>query len=377
MKDIIKLGVTLAVICIVATLALALTNNFTSAIISKRQADDLKATLGVVLPGVDSFEAKTDANGATYYLATKGGSPAGAVFNAAPQGFGGPINMLVGFDQTGKITGVEIVSLSETPGVGMRTKEDPSFREQFKGKSVTDAIAVGQDVQALTGATVSSKAVTKGVRESANGFQSLILGQTPTAPVTPPAPAETPIDLTQIPDGTYQGSAEGIESTIKVQVTVSGGKLTEVKILDQKETPEVAGPALESLPKAMVEQQKVDVDVYTGATYTSKGIIGAVKNALPKPGAMDLTGVADGTYTGKAEGRNGEIEVNVTVAGGKVTEVKVVSQDETPEIAEEALTAIPAKIVETQSIKVDAVSGATLTSKGIMDAVQNALSTAK
>lgn len=83
----------------------------------------------------------------------------------------------------------------------------------------------------------------------------------------------------------------------------------------------------------------------------------------------------DGTYAGTAKGRNGDIAVSVTVAGGKISSVVVTKHEETPGISDAAITDIPAAIVKAQSTKVDAVSGATVTSEAIKKAVDNALGT--
>ena len=85
---------------------------------------------------------------------------------------------------------------------------------------------------------------------------------------------------------------------------------------------------------------------------------------------------ADGTYTGTAEGRNGDVTVSVTVSGGKITAASVTGHEETEGIADPAITEIPARIVKAQSARVDAVSGATITSKAIMQAAEKALANA-
>lgn len=81
----------------------------------------------------------------------------------------------------------------------------------------------------------------------------------------------------------------------------------------------------------------------------------------------------DGTYKGTAKGRNGEVEVTVEVGGGKITAVSVTKHEETPGISDAAIAEIPAEIVKKQSVKVDVVSGATITSKAIIDAAKSAL----
>ena len=98
-----------------------------------------------------------------------------------------------------------------------------------------------------------------------------------------PAVAETA-------DGVYEGSGAGLNGQIKVSVTVSGGKITEVKVLEHSETAGISDPAIEKIPAAIVEAQSADVDIVSGATFTSKGIIDAVKNAL-NPDAAEEAGM--------------------------------------------------------------------------------------
>ncbi|MGE5630529.1 MAG: FMN-binding protein [Caulobacteraceae bacterium] len=80
-------------------------------------------------------------------------------------------------------------------------------------------------------------------------------------------------------DGIYEGTGEGMH-TIKVAVEVAGGKIVKVEIKEHEETKGVAEPALEQIPAAIVEKNSPDVDVVSGATRASEGIINAVKNAL-------------------------------------------------------------------------------------------------
>lgn len=85
----------------------------------------------------------------------------------------------------------------------------------------------------------------------------------------------------------------------------------------------------------------------------------------------------DGSYKGTGKGMNGEINVTVTVKGSKVSEVKIDANKETVGIADPAIKNIPANIVKANGTEVDVISGATMTSKGIIEAVNNALKTAK
>jgi len=81
-------------------------------------------------------------------------------------------------------------------------------------------------------------------------------------------------------DGTYEGVAEGLQDGIKVAVTVSGGKIADVEIVEHNESPGVSDPALEKIPAAIIEKQSYEVDAISGVTYTSDGIMKAVEEAL-------------------------------------------------------------------------------------------------
>jgi len=169
-------------------------------------------------------------------------------------------------------------------------------------------------------------------------------------------------------DGVYFGKAEGFGGEVGVDVTISGGKIAKIDVRPHEETPFVAGPAIEQLVKTIVETQSTDVDVVSGATYTSKALIAAVQQAVRK-----AEGFKDGVYTGTAEGFGGPVKVEVTVANGAISQVVVLENDETPFIAENAIKQVPEAIVASQSWEVDVVSGATYTSKAIMAAVEAAL----
>ncbi len=81
-------------------------------------------------------------------------------------------------------------------------------------------------------------------------------------------------------DGVYHGSAAGMHSTIEVSVTVSDGKIADIEILSQAETPSLTDPAFEQVPAAIIESQSLDVETVSGATVTSEAIIAAVRAAL-------------------------------------------------------------------------------------------------
>lgn len=128
----------------------------------------------------------------------------------------------------------------------------------------------------------------------------------------------------------------------------------------------------------------VDVDTVSGATVSTGGMVNSIRRVMNIMGEnflgmevekaeIDLSTVADGTYTGTAGGFQPDLTVEVAVSGGKITEITVVSHNETDGICDNAIKNMPGKIIEAQSLEVDAVSGATMTSQGIISAVFNAL----
>ena len=195
-------------------------------------------------------------------------------------------------------------------------------------------------------------------------------------------------------DGIYVGSSRGYGGAVRVQVTMENGSITEVEILDASHETKQFLRRAKRLLTTVVEAQSWEVDAVSEATYTSRGILGAVQNALtgevvnnplppqPKPAAPlvveEFTAPStylDGIYTAEAMGFEGEITVQVTVAEDKITDITLLSAEDEEEYLSQAKQVIPA-ILEGQSPNVDAVSGATYSSTGILNAVKLALAKA-
>ena len=195
-------------------------------------------------------------------------------------------------------------------------------------------------------------------------------------------------------DGVYVGSSRGYGGAVRVQVTMENGSITEVEILDASHETKQFLRRAKRLLITVVDAQSWEVDAVSEATYTSRGILGAVQNALtgevvnnplppqPKPAAPlvveEFTAPStylDGIYTAEAIGFEGKITVQVTVAEDKITDITVLSAEDEEEYLSRAKRVIPA-ILEGQSPNVDAVSGATYSSTGILNAVKLALAKA-
>lgn len=202
-------------------------------------------------------------------------------------------------------------------------------------------------------------------------------------------------------DGTYKGSANGYGGKVTVNVTVSKKTMTAIDIVSAPGETDSFFSRAKGVIDEMLTAQSTDVDVVSGATYSSNGIIGAVKNALYGTESTNATAASagaasnaggsapsvskvsesgtwkDGTYTGSGKGFGGNISVKVTVKDGKISSIDVTSASgETASYFNKAKGIIP-KMISGQTTNVDVASGATYSSNGIIKAVRSALSKAE
>ena len=193
-------------------------------------------------------------------------------------------------------------------------------------------------------------------------------------------------------NGIYTGTGEGYRGKVTVTVKVADGKITELVLDDYADDKSYMERAKNRIFQEMISRQNTDVDAVSGATYSSNGLIEAVNKALgneegegKKPEQeesedkqsfieagrfQDLT---DGIYTGSADAFRGDVEVQVTVEKQKVTDISILSYCDTEEYFFRAAPAVIEQMKAEQSLNVDAVSGATYSSNGIIHAVANAL----
>ena len=166
-KYISKLTLTLMGICLVVALLLGLVNHVTAPIIAAATAEKTAAAMAQVLEA-DEYSAVENfaANGAVtaLYQAVEGGQQIGYVAEVTTNGFGGAINMVVGVDMEGKVTGVSVIKDTETANLGTKVTRNQSVLDRFIGLGGTITVNSGENrFDGVTGATVSSKAVTTGV----------------------------------------------------------------------------------------------------------------------------------------------------------------------------------------------------------------------
>ncbi len=181
LKEILIPTVSLFLICTIVTLLLAVTNSVTKPKIAQLQIETANKTKGAVLSVAESFsdEKTVDLNGVTYSYFEgydKDSKIAGYVFTTSAKGYGGDIVTMVGVKADGTISGMDFLSISETAGLGMNADSD-DFKSQFVGKS--DRIGLSKnnpadnEIQALTGATITSKAVTDAVNIALDLFEEV------------------------------------------------------------------------------------------------------------------------------------------------------------------------------------------------------------
>ena len=351
--------------------------------------------LDLFFPNADSVTPPEEFEpNVTLHRVMRGNAHLGYLGYTSAGGYIGPIDMVVALDPDGVITGTRVVEHQESSTLGSRVASR-DWLAQFEGISFLESQEVLDRVDMISGATVSSRA-------AATAVQRLLESQDP---AVAEEPAEAAFD--DLEDGTYTGSARGYNDQVRVEFTVEGGEVTSLSVVSHSETAGIAEPAFDRLIEAVISRQSLDVDVVSGATGSSEGLLNAIRAAMDaddpdaddavaaeaedapeaeaepdedeqpdeepteEPVAVDLPG--DGTYRGVGEGYGGEIELEVTVEGGEIVEIVVTEHSDTPGIADGALDELIDAVLESQSTEVDTVSGATSTSEGFLEAVRAAI----
>ena len=177
-KAILVPTIALFVICLVSTALLALANNVTAPIIDELAIQTEIESRNEVLETAEIFEEKSD-NGIDYVVGLdKDGNEIGMVFTSTAKSYGGEIIVMTGVDMEGKITGIKLLQINDTPGLGMNAQK-PEFRDKFLGMSdkitivKNSANAANNEIDALSGATISSNAVADAVNEALENFAKI------------------------------------------------------------------------------------------------------------------------------------------------------------------------------------------------------------
>ncbi|HED24077.1 MAG TPA: FMN-binding protein, partial [Firmicutes bacterium] len=206
MRNILRLSLTLAVVGIVSAALLTGMHNLTAPIIAERQEAEYRETLECCFPEFDTFETVFLEEDKFDLLYDENGDLVGVMATAVQQGYDGDITYNLAFDEEGKIVTIIIISHSETPGVGDVITND-AFQGQFIGKGYEDPLTAGEDVDTVSGATISTSAMIGSIRRVTGVVAENFLGV-----------ESEEIDIALVPDGVYSGSAPGAAGPIKVEV---------------------------------------------------------------------------------------------------------------------------------------------------------------
>ncbi len=183
-KDVLRIGLILAIVCIIASGGLAGTYALTKNRIMKQTWEEqIKAVREVLKPigatkfkPIDNLTKKAKKKNQILdriFEGKKSDHLVGYCIQVLPRGYGGPIKIAVGLNLEGKIIGIKIVQHRETPGLGTAI-EERSFQKKFIGKGEEDQFEVGKDIDAISGATISSRGVASGLKAAVEVFEQYL-----------------------------------------------------------------------------------------------------------------------------------------------------------------------------------------------------------
>ena len=293
-------------------------------------------------------------------------------------------------------------------GTGYRGDITEAFFGRAKG--LIDQIIKKQStkVDTVSGATYSSKGIISAVKNALIGEKdsgttgSSQEGTSGNQNTTPEAVGSVQ-EPSSYKDGTYYGTGSGFAGNLKVEVVISGGKISSIQIVETNDGSEYIQKASGVISQILNAQSTNNIDTVSGATFSSNGIIKAVRNALSQAAATESTaaengGTSDGSdtekkddttttvtgtlpynegvYYGTAEGYNGDITVAIVIQENTLKAVLVIGEEDDDTFFNRAMDVVT-QMMKKQSTEVDTVSGATYSSKGLIQAVKNALEEAR
>ncbi len=188
--------------------------------------------------------------------------------------------------------------------------------------------------------------------------------------------------------GTYSATEKGFGGDVTVTITTDSESITNVEIVGEDETPEKGGVAMEEIASAILDAQSTEVDTVSGATITSEAAISAAANAIAQAKGSEVSAVelsmTDGTYTATAASyaeqyglaTTGSMTMEVTVADNQITDITVTECTDTDVIGQMAFPILTENVIANQSLAVDSISGATVSSAGYMTALKDAITQA-
>ena len=325
------------------------------------------------------------------------------VYQGTGTGYRGDITVAVKIKDK-QIASIEILSASD---------DEPFFG---RAKGLIDQIIKKQStkVDTVSGATYSSKGIISAVKNALTGEKdsgttgSSQEGTSASQSQFTPEAVGSVQEPAAYKDGTYYGIGTGFAGNLKVEVVISGGKISNIQIVETNDGSEYIQKASGVINQILGAQSTNGIDTVSGATFSSNGIIKAVRNALSQAAATEtvaaenggntgsdgtntenkentdnnttaVTGTLpynEGVYYGTAEGYNGDITVAIVIQEKMLKAVLIIGEEDDDAFFGRALDVVT-QMMKKQSTEVDTVSGATYSSKGLIQAVKNALEEAK
>ena len=389
--------IVLTVICLVAALALAFTYNGTKDRIAQQEEAKTVAVRQALLPAAASFEAVDGSE--VYRGVDANGAAVGYVTVNTVKGFGGDVEISVAVDPEGVIQGISVggANFKETAGLGAKSKE-PAFTEQFAGKTAPVALKKnGGEIDAITAATITSSAVVRGVNDAVT-----MLAEKAGFTIQQAASA-----VEEKGDGRYATEKQGFAGPVYVELALDGeGKITEIAIGDDRFS-ETSGFGAKAREEAFYGQYigktgqltlGQDIDAISGATITSTAVNDAVNLILlyvndPAAYAAQQSaepvnvGIPEGAqaYTAQAKGLTGTFPVSISVdEQGMVSGIAVEDSESANDAAfvqrvqndTAFLSQFIGQAAPFDEAAIDTVTGATVSSKAVIAAVNQAYNAA-
>lgn len=394
---ILKLTVFLAVVSALAGGVLSFVNDLTAPLIANQALAAETASLEVIFPGASftklSYEDATGSVTGVYAAEGKG-----YVFKAEVVGYNSssPISFMLGIDNDGNFVGFEVLSQQETNGLGGKVAE-PEFKAGVVGKTVNDSVDM------ISGATVTSKAVLGGINAIKEVYASVAGVEVSVDEIVEPVKEAYTLNgdysankatIVASNEGTYTIEANGFAGVNTFEITVVDGAVVSVTMSSFNDTPGIGDNVNDAYFATLVGATlDSEVDVVSGATFTSKSALAAVQLALNPTDVADenldedaagilyetdnatITGLNSvGAYVVEAKGFAGLNTYEITVKDGVIEAVTMTTFNDTPGIGDNVNDEYLARYAGVENATdVDVVAGATYTSKSAQAAVQAVL----
>ena len=408
MKRKLAAWIVLTVIAMIAAFCLAATNEVTKDVIAQQADADAEAARKALVPDADTFEPLETEDADSVYRGVKDGQAVGYVAQVTVTGFGGPVEVTVGTQADEPvITGIKVggSNFAETAGLGAKAKE-AKFQDQFVNVQAPVMLDDGiendtdaQEVDAITAATITSSAVVRGVNQAIDAiapFAGFEVAQTGSAE--------------DLGDGRYAASVNGFAAEVYVEITLDDNNTITDIVIGNENFAETAGLGARAQEPEFYEQfigktgqltLGTDIDAISGATITSQAVVNAVNMAMglatgeeviasepaaaAEPAAPVEQRTIDPSLTIRSatkKGFAGDVYVEIGLdAEGKIADI-VIGDENFAETAGLGAKAQEPEFYEqfigksgevTLGTDIDAISGATITSQAVVDAVNEAL----